>query len=142
LGRFGLAHDGKAAKLNPMKSVLPLALAAALLAGCAAIERADHNATEQLLTASGFKVLPANTPDRQAKMAELKPYTIARQIRGNNVYYIYPDDQNNFVLVGDQAAYTKYQSLLVQQQISNQNLMAAQMETMPGMWGGWGYYGY
>jgi hypothetical protein len=142
LGRFGLAHDGKAARLDLMKILLPLALAAALLAGCAAIERADHNATEQLLTAAGFKVLPANTPDRQAKMAELKPYTIARQIRGNNVYYIYPDDQNNFVLVGDQAAYTKYQSLLVQQQISNQNLMAAQMETMPGMWGGWGYYGY
>jgi hypothetical protein len=142
LGRFGLAHDGKAAKLNLMKSILPFALAAALLTGCAAIERADHNATEQLLTAAGFKVLPANTPDRQAKMAELKPYTIARQIRGNNVYYIYPDDQNNFVLVGDQAAYSKYQSLLVQQQISNQNLMAAQMETMPGMWGGWGYYGY
>ena len=125
-----------------MKTFLPLALAAALLTGCAAIERADHNATEQLLTAAGFKVLPANTPDRQAKMAELKPYTIARQIRGNNVYYIYQDDQINFVLVGDQAAYTKYQSLVVQQQISNQNLMAAQMETMPGMWGGWGYYGY
>lgn len=125
-----------------MKTILPFALVAALLAGCAAIERADHNATEQMLTAGGFKVLPANTPDRQAKMAELKPYTIARQIRGNNVYYIYPDDQNNFVLVGDQAAYAKYQALVVQQQISNQNLMAAQMETMPGMWGGWGYYGY
>ena len=125
-----------------MKTILPLALAAALLAGCAAIERADHNATEQMLTAGGFKVLPANTPDRQAKMAELKPYTIARQIKGNNVYYIYPDDQNNFVLVGDQNAYSKYQSLVVQEQIANQNVMAAQMETMPGMWGGWGYYGY
>lgn len=125
-----------------MKTLLPLALAAAILTGCAAIERADHNATEQLLTAAGFKVLPANTPERQSKMAELKPYTIARQIRGNNVYYIYPDDQNNFVLVGDQNAYSKYQQLVVQQQISDQNLMAAQMETMPGMWGGWGYWGY
>jgi hypothetical protein len=75
-------------------------------------------------------------------MAELKPYTIARQIKGDKVFYIYPDDQNNFVLVGDQAAYSKYQALLVQEQISNQNLMAAQMETMPGMWGGWGSYGY
>lgn len=125
-----------------MKTLLPLALAAALLTGCAAIQRAENNSNEQLLTAAGFKVLPANTPERQSKMAELKPYTIARQIRGNNVYYIYPDDQNNFVLVGDQNAYAKYQQLVVQQQISNQNLMAAQMETMPGMWGGWGYWGY
>jgi hypothetical protein len=45
-------------------------------------------------------------------------------------------------MVGDQAAYAKYQGLVVQQQISDQNLMAAQMETMPGMWGGWGYWGY
>ena len=125
-----------------MKTLLPLALAAALLTGCAAIQRAENSATEQLLTAAGFRVLPADTPQRQAKLAELKPYTIARQIKGNQVYYIYPDDQNNFVMVGDQAAYSKYQNLVVQQQISDQNLMAAQMETMPGMWGGWGYWGY
>ena len=125
-----------------MKTFLPVALAAALLSGCAAIQRAENNSNEQLLTAAGFKVLPADTPQKQAKIAELKPNTVARQIKGGKVYYLYPDDQNNFVLVGDQAAYSKYQSLVVQQQISDQNLMAAQMETMPGMWGGWGYWGY
>jgi hypothetical protein len=125
-----------------MKTLLPLALAAALLTGCAAIQRAETNSTEQLLSAAGFKVLPADTPQKQAKLAELTQNKIARQIRGNNVYYLFPDDQNQFVMVGDQAAYSKYQSLVVQQQISDQNLMAAQMETMPGMWGGWGYWGY
>lgn len=125
-----------------MKTLLPLALAAALLTGCAAIQRAEKNSTEQLLSAAGFKVLPADTAQKQAKLAELTPNKIARQIRGNNVYYLFPDDQNQFVMVGDQAAYSKYQALVVQQQISDQNLMAAQMETMPGMWGGWGYWGY
>jgi len=125
-----------------MKTLLPLALAAALLTGCAAIQQAEKNSTEQLLSAAGFKVLPADTPQKQAKLAELTPNKIARQIRGNNVYYLFPDDQNQFVMVGDQAAYSKYQNLVVQQQISDQNMMAAQMETMPGMWGGWGYWGY
>lgn len=125
-----------------MKIVPILALATLLLPGCAAIQRAEANATEQLLTAAGFRVLPADTPERKAKLAELKPYTISRQIKGNDVYYIYPDDQNNFVMIGDQKAYGIYQNLVVQQQISDQNLMAAQMETMPGMWGGWGFYGY
>ena len=125
-----------------MKTLLPLALAASLLTGCAAIQRAETKSTEQLLSAAGFKVLPADTLQKQAKLADLTPNKIARQIRGNNVYYLFPDDQNQFVMVGDQAAYSKYQSLLVQEQISNQNLMAAQMETMPGMWGGWGYWGY
>ena len=45
-----------------MKTLLPLALAAAILTGCAAIQRAETNSTEQLLTASGFKVLPADNP--------------------------------------------------------------------------------
>lgn len=125
-----------------MKKLLPLALAAAFLVGCAAIQRAERNQTEQLLAASGFKVLPADTPQRQTAVTQLKPYTLSRQIRSNNVYYIYPDDQGNFLYVGDQDAYSKYQNLVVQQQISDQNLMAAQMQTMPGMWGGWGYWGY
>ena len=130
------------AKLPLMKKLLSLALAVAFLAGCAAIERAERNQTEQLLAASGFKVLPADNAQRQAAVAQLKPYTISRQIRDNTVYYVYPDDQGNFLYVGDQTAYGKYQNLVVQQQISDQNLMAAQMQSMPGMWGGWGYWGY
>ena len=127
-----------------MKTILPLALAAALLAGCAAIEKAERKSTEQHLAAAGFKALPANTPQRQAALAQLKPYTISRQFRGDKVYYVYPDSGGDFAYVGDQAAYASYQQLVVQQQISDQNLMAAQMMDMPGpgVWPGWGYWGY
>ena len=125
-----------------MKLILPLVLAAALLPGCAAIEKAERKGTEQMLAAAGFKVLPADTPQRQSALAQLKPYTISRQIRGNQVYYVYPDADGNFAYVGDQNAYSKYQNLVVQQQISDQNMMAAQMMEMPGVWPGWGYWGY
>ena len=125
-----------------MKTLLPLALAAAFLAGCAAIEKAERGSTESMLAAAGFNVVPANTPQRQASLAELKPYVISRQFRGGQALYVYPDAQGNFAYIGNQAAYDRYQNLMVQQQISDQNLMAAQMATMPGMWGGWGYYGY
>jgi hypothetical protein len=125
-----------------MKTLLPLALAVAVLTGCAAIERAERKDTENALAAAGFQVLPANTPERQASLVDLKPNTISRQIRGNQVFYVYPDAEGNFLMVGDQAAYARYQAQLQQQQIADTNLMAAQMETMPGMWGGWGYWGY
>jgi len=125
-----------------MKLFLPLALAAALLTGCAAIEKAERGSTEQMLAAAGFNVIPANTPERQASLAELKPYVISRQFRGGQVLYVYPDAQGNFAYIGNQAAYDRYQNLMVQQQISDQNMMAAQMASMPGMWGGWGYWGY
>ena len=125
-----------------MKTILPFALAAALLAGCAAIEKAERKGTEQQLAAAGFKVLPANTPQRQSALAQLKPYTISRQFRGDKVFYVYPDTEGNFAYIGDQAAYSAYQKLVVQQQISDQNMMAAQMMDMPGVWPGWGYWGY
>ena len=127
-----------------MKTILPLVLAAALLTGCAAIQKAERKGTEQQLAAAGFKILPANTPQRQSALAQLKPYTISRQFRGDKVYYVYPDTEGNFAYIGDQAAYSAYQQLVVQQQISDQNMMAAQMMEMPGpgMWPGWGYWGY
>lgn len=127
-----------------MKMILPLAVAAALLTGCAAIDKAERKGTEQMLAAAGFKVLPANTPQRQAALTQLKPYTISRQFRGDKVYYVYPDLVGNFAYIGDQAAYSEYQQLTVQQQISDQNMMAAQMMDMPGpgVWPGWGYWGY
>jgi len=125
-----------------MKTLLPLALAATLLTGCAAIEKAERKGTEQMLAAAGFNVLPANTPQRQASLAELKPYVVSRQFRGGQAIYVYPDTEGGFAYIGDQAAYDRYQNLVVQQQISDQNLMAAQMASMPGMWGGWGYWGY
>jgi hypothetical protein len=125
-----------------MKTLLPLALAAALLSGCAAIEKAERGSTESMLAAAGFNVVPADTPQRQASLAELKPYVISRQFRGGQALYVYPDAQGNFAYIGNQAAYDRYQNLMVQQQISDQNMMAAQMASMPGVWGGWGYYGY
>lgn len=127
-----------------MKNLLPLtlAVAVALVTGCAAIQKAEHKSTEQLLAAAGFKVLPVNTPQRQAAVAQLKPYTISREVRDNTVYYVYPDSNGSFVYIGNQTAYSAYQNLLVQQQISDQNMMAAQMSQMAGPWGGWGYWGY
>jgi hypothetical protein len=125
-----------------MKTLLPLALAAAFLTGCAAIEKAERGSTESMLAAAGFNVVPADTPQRQASLAELKPYVISRQFRGGQALYVYPDAQGNFAYIGNQAAYDRYQNLMVQQQISDQNMMAAQMASMPGVWGGWGYYGY
>lgn len=125
-----------------MKRFLPITLAAALLAGCATIQRMESDNTEQLLSAAGFRILPVNTPEKQAAIAQLKPYTISRQFRGDTVYYVYPDDQRNFVCIGGQQAYSRYQNLVVQQQLTDQNLMAAQMAAMPGMWGGWGCWDY
>lgn len=125
-----------------MKHLLLFALTVAFLAGCTAIEKAGSGSTESMLAAAGFNVLPADTPERRASLAELEPYVISRQFRNGKPFYIYPDTQGGFAYVGDQTDYDRYQNLVVRQRISDQNLMAAQMASMPGMWGGWGCWGY
>lgn len=129
-------------EVDEMNRYLSLLLVALLFTGCAAIQKAERKNNEQLLAAAGFRVIPANTPERQQSLEALKPYTIHRTIRGDKVYYVYPDIKNSFAYIGDQAAYSRYQNLVVQQQMTDQNVMAAQMTAMPGMWGGWGYWGY
>ncbi len=46
---------------------------------------------ESLLSASGFTVLPANTPQRQDMLAKLPPNRVSQLIQGDKVSYLYPD---------------------------------------------------
>lgn len=62
-------------------------LIAMLMSGCAAIEQADRSNTERLLAAAGFKVLPANTPERQLSLEATRPYKVERKLKGEEVYY-------------------------------------------------------
>ena len=46
---------------------------------------------EDMLAASGFKFVPANTAERQASFRQLPPHKFIRQVRGDKVIYIYAD---------------------------------------------------
>jgi acyl carrier protein phosphodiesterase len=51
--------------------------------------------------------------------------------------YAYKDEKNGVACVGGEAQYQRYQQLAVQQNIANQNLMAAQMQRDMA----WGWHG-
>lgn len=74
----------------------------ALTAGCAAIERANRAGTERVLAAAGFKVLPANTTERQDSLASLPPWTIVRKFKGDVPTYVYADPQQGVLFLGDE----------------------------------------
>lgn len=117
-------------------------LLAILLSGCAAIEQAQRSSTERLLSASGFQPTPANTAARQRSLASLTPYKIERKLRGSEFHYLYAVPEQNLVYIGNQAAYGKYQELLIQQEIANANLNAAQMNMNSAQqWNDWGCWG-
>jgi hypothetical protein len=110
----------------------------ALFAGCAT----DLQEKENLTAAAGFKVIKPSGPDQQAMLAKLPPGKVTQVTHQGKPYYVLPDAKNNQAWVGGPKQYQAYQQLRTQQQISNENLMAAQsyqMQTMNvGMWGGWG----
>lgn len=115
---------------------------AILLSGCAAIEQAQRASTERLLSAAGFVPTPANTEARQRSLASLTPYKIERKLRGGEFYYLYAVPEQNLVYFGSQAAYGKYQEFLIQQEIANANLNAAQLNMNSAQqWNDWSCWG-
>ena len=127
--------------MKKMKTVLQLlsALAFALFAiGCAA----DLQNKENLAIASGFKVITPSTPDQQAILAKLPPDKVTPVNYKGITYYVLPDLKNNQAYVGGPTEYQAYRQARLAQQISNDNLEAAQMNQDAAMnWGGWGGWG-
>jgi len=96
---------------------------------------------EDLLAASGFTVVPANTPERQAALKKLPPHKFSRQNRNNAVVYVYPDPTVcGCLYVGSQAAYSSYREKVFTKQIADEQAMTAEMYQMD--WGPWPAYYY
>src|SRR6266481_4267513 len=112
----------------------------ALTVGCA-----TTNSNSDLLSAAGFKLLPADTPKKQQLLQTLTPGKLTLITWKGKQFYVQPDVPNNQAYVGTPAEYQAYQQLRLAKQLSNDNLMAAQMNQTAMMgWGpawGPGFYG-
>ena len=112
------------------------------LSGCAAIEKENQANTENLLSAAGFRILPANSPKRQESLKSMVPYKVERKIKGEEVFYLYACPDHNFTYIGDQSNYSRYRELEIQQQTSNQNTMSSQNAVMAAQqWNDWRVWG-
>ena len=52
------------ARMPGLKSIAVIAVLGIVLAGCAAMEKSEATDTEQLLASAGFKMKPADTPEK------------------------------------------------------------------------------
>lgn len=110
-----------------------------MLAGCAAIEAQRVADTEQLLSAAGFTLKIADTPEKQAHLQSLTQHKIVPHTRDGKIYYVYADAKDNRLYVGDEDAYQRYQKLAVEKEIAEDRIEAAQMNMDAAMdWGMWG----
>jgi hypothetical protein len=111
-----------------------------MLAGCAAIEKQDTKSTEQLLSAAGFTIRPADTPDKLASLQAMKQRKVVRrETKDGQLQFLYADAAVcRCLYVGDEQAYQQYQKLAVQQQIAFADQEAALDASLDSPWAyGW-----
>ena len=109
---------------------------AILLAGCAAIDKQDTEDTEQLLSAAGFNIKPANTPDKLASLQVMKQHKVVRrELNNGQLRFLYADATVcRCLYVGDEQAYQQYQKLAVQQENALMDQQAALDSSLDNWW--------
>src|SRR3989441_4640143 len=102
------------------RTVLSVALAAAMvLTGCATIRRSEAHSTEQLLAAAGFVMRPADTAERQQRLAARPPYRLESHTKDGKGVYTYAHPEGcKWPYVGGAKEYSEYQHLRLQRQIA------------------------
>ena len=115
------------------------ALLACLLAAACATPQQRAEDRENLLSAAGFAVRPANTPARVASLRTLPANKVVQQTTGGTVRYVYADPLVCACLyVGDQAAFGRYRQEVFQRQLADEQAMTAQMNQSAWDYGPWG----
>src|SRR3989442_15430260 len=102
------------------RMVLSIGLAVAMiLTGCATIRSSGARSTEQLLAAAGFVMRPADTAERQQRLAALPPYRLENRTKDGKVVYTYADpDVCKCLYVGGAQEDSGYQRLRGERQIA------------------------
>ena len=112
----------------------------AVLVSCATTQTATQN-RENMLVASGFKVITPKTAAQQQKLQNLPPGKVTMVQKAGKTYYIFPDPAHNQAYVGGPKQYRHYQELRATNKLAQENLETAEMyrdaQMEWSMWGGW-----
>jgi hypothetical protein len=122
-------------------TLLVTSAATAVFAGCAAMEAGD---TENTLAAAGFRERTPLTNRQQEIYDSMPSYKVQTMTVADQPVYLYKDPKKGVVFYGGQREYDKYKQLSIQQNIANEQLMAAQINQQTaliyGEWGPWGLW--
>ena len=124
--------------MTTTKSILNILYAAAFVAFATGCSTTRNTNTENMLSAAGFKAMPANTPQREEHLRSLPAdeLTVAN-LNGYN-YYVFPDPAESVLLVGQQRQYQQYQRMRLENQMAVAQVNTAVVDDNWPLWGVWG----
>jgi len=135
-----------------VRKVYGFGLAGTILLGlwaCSVFQETPQQRAERIepmLSAAGFKMKQADTPERVAKLNSLPSLKVRFTPKdGKFVYWFADPEFCNCLYIGNEAAYQQYQKLRLQAQVAQQQRDTAEMnqeaamdaEMNWGMWGPW-----
>jgi|SRR5215470_7926610 len=127
---------------NARRTLGVSAALAVILTGCAQMRRQEARQIEPQLSAAGFQMKPADTPEKLAKLQAMPQGKLQQTWRNGKVYYVFADAQGcNCFYLGDKAAYDQYQAAKAQAQreiaVQDQEYDSMDENAAPD-WGMWG----
>jgi hypothetical protein len=126
-------------RLSRAPAVLGALLAFMILTACESQQQmiTEH---EDKLSAAGFVIKPANTPERQAMLTRLPPHKFVMRQNGDTIHYVYADPLVcGCLYVGTQQAYNQYKANQLAQHLADEQLMSAQAYSDAAWsWPAWG----
>src|SRR4029453_13417737 len=99
---------------------------ATLLISCASTQTTTQN-RENMLVASGFKVITPKTAAQKQKLQNLPTGTVTMTKKGKKTYYVFPDPAHNQAYVGGPKEYAAYQQLRADKKLAREDLQDAEM---------------
>jgi len=125
-----------------MKYAWLMSLVIVAAGGCATLQAAGTRSTERVLSAAGFHIETADTPEKVAELQRLPARQVLPQTRDGRTSYVYRDPTVcDCLYVGGEPEYQQYQKLRLQKDIADEESNAALTQGW-APWGGWGPAGW
>ena len=120
-------------KITPMLSILCATALLVLVSGCSSTREKQN-----MLSAAGFKALPANSPQRQEHLKSLSDDRLtAVNLNGHN-YFVFPDWAESVLFVGQEPQYERYQRMRLANEMPEARVETAIVDDYWTGWGAWG----
>ncbi len=119
-------------------NIILLFAALSLLFACAEIEE-----KERLLSAAGFSMKYADTPEKLDHLKLQEQHELIPFIKDEKTYFVYADSSNcHCMFVGDETAYQQFNKLQIEHEIADEQRLTAEInrewELDSRQWDPWG----
>jgi len=133
--------------LRVLKSSVLVLLSSSLLVGCSSMMNSKDIETERILSAAGFQMRLATTPEQLAALKLRPQQKLVPQTHGDKVIYTYADAKVcKCIFAGTERNYNQFQKLALDRELAIRRQETAANEADAAMdmssfgpWGPWWY---